>query len=74
MSKRYVLQHITDRCGRVFFPMDDEDEENQREEYFDTYEEAERRLEELQKKGIYSSITELHFEPDVAGDTEKSLK
>ena len=71
MSKRYILQHITDRFGRVFFPMGNEDEENQREEYFDTYEEADKRLEELQKKGIYSTITEFHEDEAVAGDSEK---
>lgn len=72
MNKKYVLQHLTDRCGRVFFPTDDEEEENQREEYFDSYEEALRRLKGLQKTGVYSTITELHTEHSVSGNSEKA--
>ncbi len=62
MKKRYFLQQITDRCGRVFFPLDDEDEENPREEYFDQLEDAEKRLAELQKQGVFSTITEIEVD------------
>jgi hypothetical protein len=62
MKKRYVLQQITDRCGRVFFALDDEDEENPREEYFDQLEDAEKRLAELQKHGVFSTITEIEVD------------
>jgi hypothetical protein len=66
MRKKYVLQRLTDQCGRVFFPLDDEDTE----EYFESYEEAERRLMGLQKKGICSTITELEVDRSIADDSE----